>query len=264
MVYLILSGIILWYIFPYLRPSRLKQYLRTDAYALVTGSTDGIGKAIALELAGAGFNLIIHGRNKEKLALVSEELKAINPTCKVIHLLHGELSLPEDLLITILVNNVGIGPVESFASGSDFEKTIDLNVTFPTRLTRYVLPLMQQPALILNVSSYAGLMPPPYLAVYAGTKAYNNAFSISLSRELDHIEVISLIVGSVHTASNKKPVTFMRPAAATFAKHVLGIVGCGKKQIAPYWPHALQIFLISLLPERLIDSATKRAMKKEL
>lgn len=261
---IMLLGIFCYYIYPYLKPSKIRRYLAPDAYALVTGATDGIGKGIALELAKNGFNLVIHGRSKEKLALVTQELKAINPSCMVVHLLHGEMTLPADLHLSVLVNNVGIGPIERFISSEDFQNTIDLNVTFPTKLTRSVLPLMQKPALILNVSSYAGLMPPPYLAVYAGTKAYNNAFSIALARELEDVEVISLIAGSVHTASNKKQVTFMRPAAGTFAKHVLGIVGCGKKQIAPYWPHALQILLISLLPERWIDRATKAAMEKEL
>jgi len=108
------------------------------------------------------------------------------------------------------------------------------------------------------------LFPPPYLAVYAATKAYNNAFSISLARELDNIEVISLLTGSVNTGTNKKPVSFIRPSASTYAKHVLKIVGCGRKSIMPYLPHAIQTYLISLLPERLIDNATKNAIKKEM
>lgn len=44
--------------------------------------------------------------------------------------------------------------------------------------------------LILNISSYAGLLPPPHLAVYAGTKAHHNAFSVSLAREIDDMVVI--------------------------------------------------------------------------
>lgn len=243
---------------------KLKQYLVPGAFALVTGATDGIGKAIAVELAKTGFNLVIHGRNKEKFELVKQELIAVNPACKVISFMHGEWNLPAEIPLTVLVNNVGVGPIERFITSQDIESTIALNVTFPTKLTRYVLPLMKDPGLILNISSYAALMPPPYLAVYAGTKAYNNAFSIALARELENVKVMSFIVGSVHTASNKKPVTFMRPSAATFAKHVLKKVGSGKKRIIPYWPHALQIFLISLLPERWIDKATKAAMEKEI
>ncbi|WP_343674062.1 SDR family NAD(P)-dependent oxidoreductase [Chitinophaga sp.] len=262
--FLLFLGVVFYFVYPYLKPSKITRYLVPDAYALVTGATDGIGKAIALELASKGFNLVIHGRNKEKLTLVTQEIKAINPACKVVHLMHGEWDLPIGIPLTVLVNNVGVGPIESFVSAREIDSTIDLNVTYPTKLTRHVLPLMHKPALILNVSSYAALMPPPYLAVYAGTKAYNNAFSISLARELENVEVISLIVASVHTASNIKPVTFMRPSAATFAKHVLKIVGCGKKQVIPYWPHAVQIFLVSLLPERWIDRATKAAMEREI
>nr|WP_199080213.1 SDR family NAD(P)-dependent oxidoreductase [Pedobacter sp. ASV19] len=139
-----------------------------------------------------------------------------------------------------------------------------LNTVFPSQLTRSLLPHFRNPSLILNVSSYAGLYPPPYLAVYAGTKAYNNAFSISLARELDNTEVISLVTGSVHTSANTKPVTLMRLDATTYAKCVLAIVGCGRKSIMPYLPHAIQTFLISLLPEKFMDRATKQAMQKEL
>jgi 17beta-estradiol 17-dehydrogenase / very-long-chain 3-oxoacyl-CoA reductase len=56
----------------------------------------------------------------------------------------------------------------------------------------------------------------------------------------------------------------MRPSAATYAERILAIVGCGKKSIMPYWPHAVQTFIISLLPEKMIDNATKKAMQKEL
>jgi 17beta-estradiol 17-dehydrogenase / very-long-chain 3-oxoacyl-CoA reductase len=171
------------------------------------------------------------------------------------------------LTINILVNNVGVGPIGRLEEFSDDEiaETIKLNTTFPSQLTKDLLPhLRSQPSLILNVSSYAGTYPPPYLAVYAGTKAYNNAFSISLSRELENIEVISLVTGSVNTGTNTKSITFMRPSAATYARHVVSVVGCGRKSIMPYWPHAIQHFLISLLPERITDYLTKKAMQKEL
>jgi len=53
------------------------------------------------------------------------------------------------------------------------------------------------------VSFYAGLLRPPNLAVYAGTKVHHNAFSISLAREMNNMDVISLLTGSVNTESNK-------------------------------------------------------------
>lgn len=261
------------FIYPYLKPSALKKYLAKDAYALVTGSTDGIGKAIAIELANKGFNVILHGRNCDKLTSVENEIKAKHAERKVISLLHNgsknsrlDISAIMNLPITLLVNNVGIGPINELArlSKDEIDETITLNTAFPSQLTRNLLPHLSERSVILNVSSYAGLFPPPYLSVYAGTKAYNNAFSVSLARELDKIEVISLITGSVNTGTNKKPVTFMRPDASTYARHVLNSIGCGRKSVIPYWPHAVQTFLISILPDRLIDRATKNALQKEM
>ncbi|MDQ0595043.1 17beta-estradiol 17-dehydrogenase / very-long-chain 3-oxoacyl-CoA reductase [Chryseobacterium ginsenosidimutans] len=261
------------FIYPYAKPSTLKKYLHLNAYAIVIGATDGIGKAIAIELAGRGFNIVLHGRNADKLNSVENEIKTINTACTVISLLHDgsknstlDISPIKDLPITILVNNVGVGPINKLTdfTNSEIEETITLNTIFPSQLTRNLLSHLNNNSLILNVSSYAGLFPPPYLAVYAGTKAYNNAFSISLARELDDKEVISLITGSVNTGTNKKPVTFMRPSASNYAKNVLNIVGCGRKSIMPYWPHAIQTYITSLFPEFLIDSLTKNAIKKEL
>lgn len=258
---------------PYLKPSRLKKYRYNGAYALVTGATDGIGKAMALQLAHNGFNVIIHGRNLSRLQSIEKEIKNRTPNSKVVLLLHdGSLDTAIDtsaistLPITILVNNVGMGPIGKFAAMTheQIQQTITLNTVFPSHLTRDMLVYMQPNSLILNVSSYAGLLPPPYLAVYAATKAYNNAFSISLSREMENVEVISLLTGSVNTGSNTKPVSFLRPSAEKYAKAVLGIVGCGKQSIMPYWPHAVQTWMISLLPAKLIDRATKAALEKEL
>lgn len=259
------------FLVPYLRPSTLHTYRKPGAYAMVTGATDGIGKAIALELAKAGFNIILHGRNRDKLQSLEAQIRQQHPAIDV-QLFDMDASAANDTWpaftpkqpLAVLVNNVGIGPIRAFQSmtAQEIQDTININALFPTKLTRAVLPFMPSPGLILNVSSYAGIIPPPYLSVYAGTKAYNHAFSVSLNRERDDIEVISLITGSVQTGANTKPVTFLRPAADTYARHVLKIVGCGRNAIMPYWPHAIQTWLISLLPARLIERATKIAMQK--
>lgn len=257
----------------YIRPSALHKYLRKDAYAVVTGATDGIGKAISLELAKKGFNLVIHGRNEDKLTAVRQEILTVNEVLKVVTIVHDgakdtELDITTicSLPITVLVNNVGAGPIKEFGnlSNMEIEDTVNLNILFPTHLSNVLLPHLSGPSLILNLSSYAGLYPPPYLAVYAGTKAYNNAFSNSLSIELENVETISLITGSVHTGSNKKPVSFLRPSSEVYAKRVLSIVGCGRKSVMPYWPHAIQTYLLSILPDALSSQAMKNAMKKEL
>ncbi len=170
------------------------------------------------------------------------------------------------LPISILVNNVGGGEPKSFeqSSSEDIDKTITLNALFPTHLTRDLLPHLLRPALILNVSSYVSVFPPPYLATYAGAKAFVTAFSISLSREIESVEAISLITGSVHSAGNPKPVSFMRPDSARYAKCILAAVGCGKLTVLPYWPHALQAYMFSWMPRRILEGAMKKALAKEM
>lgn len=245
--------------------------MRKDAFALVTGSTDGIGKAIAIALAGKGFNIILHGRKTDKLSRLQQEIIAQYPERTVLAWLHDgsqqtliDLSAIIPLNITVLINNVGIGPIAAFGqlSATEIDHTINLNMRFPTHLTHQLLQHLSKPALIMNVSSYAGLYPPPYLAVYAATKAYNNAFSKSLSVELDNIESISLTTGSVHTAANQQPVSFMRPDSARYSKYVLKVVGCGRKSVFPYWPHAIQTYMLALLPEQLVDGMMKRVMRR--
>jgi len=264
---------LVFFLYPYIHPSRIKNYLSPDAFAVISGSTDGIGKALALELAAKGFNVVLHGRNQEKLQAVEMEIKTKHPERKTISLLHDgsknsrlDISIIKNLPITVLVNNVGVGPINELGrfTENEIDETILLNTAFPAQLTRSLLPFMKKKSLILNVSSYAGIIPPPYLAVYAGTKAFNNAFSKSLSRELPDKEVISLITGSVHSNANNKPVTMMRPASETYARAVLGIVGCGRKSIMPYFPQALQTIFMTILPEWLIDVVIKSAMLKEM
>lgn len=264
---------LVFFLYPYIPPSRIKNYLSPDAYAVISGSTDGIGKALALELAAKGFNVVLHGRNPEKLQAVEMEIKTKHPERKTISLLHDgsknsrlDISIIKNLPITVLVNNVGVGPINELGrfTENEIDETILLNTAFPAQLTRSLLPFMKKKSLILNVSSYAGIIPPPYLAVYAGTKAFNNAFSKSLSRELPDKEVISLITGSVHSNANNKPVTMMRPASETYARAVLGIVGCGRKSIMPYFPQALQTIFMTILPEWMIDVVIKSAMLKEM
>ena len=114
--------------FYFLRPTnRWEKYLQGPSpYALVTGATDGIGKATAQELYNKGFNLILHGRNEKKLKAVIEEMQSVKSerTGKVQDVKYfledaskagidfeGISRRFEGLNVTILVNNVGGSPV---------------------------------------------------------------------------------------------------------------------------------------------------------
>jgi 17beta-estradiol 17-dehydrogenase / very-long-chain 3-oxoacyl-CoA reductase len=257
----------------YLRPSSLEKYLRNGAYAVVTGATDGIGKAVAIELAGRGFNIVLHGRNNEKLQAVKSEIQKAHAGREVVTLMHDagatgspDIAAIQSLRISVLVNNVGGGEPKSLedSSAADIDRTITLNALFPTHLTCDLLPHLSRPALILNVSSYVSVFPPPYLATYAGAKAFVTAFSSSLAREAESVEAISLITGGVHSAGNRKPVGFLRPDSATYAKSMLSVVGCGRLSVFPHWPHAVQAWVFSWMPRRMLESAMKKALKQEM
>jgi len=256
-----------------LRRSSLDKYLISGAYAVVTGATDGIGKAVAMELAGRGFNLVLHGRNPEKLQTVKGEIETAHSGRRVVTVVHDagansrlNISAIASLPISVLVNNVGGAQPQSLeqSSNAQIDATLNLNMLFATHLTCDLLPHLVRPALILNVSSYVSVFPPPYLAAYAGAKAFVTAFSNSLSREVESVETISLITGSVHSAGNKKPVAFLRPDSTTYAKSILSVVGCGKLSVFPYWPHAIQAYAFALMPRRLLERAMKRAMEAEM
>jgi len=261
------------FIFLYLIPSSLKKYQRKNAYALITGSTDGIGKGIAFQLASKGFNIILHGRNEEKIIQVQKQLNLAFPDINVVYWIHDAMLSNiinvenfAQLDISLLVNNVGAGDLEEFdqLTSEDIDRHIHLNAIFPTQVTRAFLGLLKKPAMILNISSFAAVLSPAYLAVYSGAKSFNIAFSKSLSVELNDVDSMALIVGGVHSNSNKEPVSFFNPSSESFAKHVVARIGCGKSVVYPYWPHALQAYLMFSMPSSFLQSLLKGVMYEKI
>ncbi|NXY49179.1 HSDL1 protein, partial [Ceuthmochares aereus] len=160
----------------------VKQY---GKWAVITGSTDGIGKAYAEELAKRGVNIILISRNKEKLEALS---KTISETYEVETLFivadfsKGREPYPaikealKDREIGILVNNVGI-----FYSYPDYFTNlsedilwdmINVNITSANMMTRIVLPGMveKKRGAIVNVSSASCCQPTPMLTAYGASK----------------------------------------------------------------------------------------------
>src|SRR4051812_40791524 len=151
------------FILPYLRPSKLRHYIHAKngkpAWALVTGASDGIGKALAHELAANGFNVVIHGRNLAKLERVQLELEAAHPNRSFRTLIADATQCApdafkdiahrlSDIHLTVLVNNAGgtvISDGKVFKTmdeypHKDIADTIALNATFPTMLWNALMP----------------------------------------------------------------------------------------------------------------------------
>ncbi|MBE0486083.1 SDR family oxidoreductase [Marinobacter sp.] len=127
-------------------------------WALITGAGSGIGRALALELAGQGYDLILSGRTASRLEQVAEIIRRDAPTRQVITL-SVELADPvstRDLAQQVIdsvdhlaafVHCAGVGePAADFASLQlyDFQEALAVNVSAPMLLTQSLLPLFQQ------------------------------------------------------------------------------------------------------------------------
>ena len=162
----------------------------------VTGSTRGIGKAIALQFAKAGSNVIINGRSA-----VSEELLAEFKAFGVQAVgISGDISKSEDAKrmvkeaiealgsVDILVNNAGItrDGLSLKMSEEDFETVLKINLTGAFNMTQAVLKPMSKArqGAIINMSSVVGLMGNIGQANYAASKAGLIGFTKSVAREV--------------------------------------------------------------------------------
>lgn len=268
----------------------------------VTGATDGIGRGFAESLLERGFNVLLHGRNPEKLERVRAELAAAFPTRQLATVI-ADASAPDDSYqkvataaqslpgggkLTVLINNVGGVP---FARGIAPHSTLDaatvdgilhLNARFPTQLTRALLPTLSAhaPALVLSCSSLAGLQAMPYLAVYGSTKAYIDGFTRGLRADqaaarvlaaagdksapvpAADVEVVGAWIGNVLSGGNKTDVPFFTMTSKQCADACLGRVGSGHALTFPSWRVAMMLALTQVLPQKMQDDITTKSMQE--
>lgn len=292
-------------LFLFARPSELPRYLHSErrssqnggAWALVTGASDGIGYGFAKELAARGFNVILHGRNESKLNRCKSSLEKQNPTrsfrIAVIDTTDTE-ALPkigklattieqEDIKLTVLINNVGgSGGIKVWVplterTPEDIDALIDMNARFTVQLSRALLPILckNRPCLILNVGSFVGEFPSPYLTVYAGSKAFVLSWSRSLKVEMaaegyrgDEVEVLGIQVGPVGDTEGQggavRGFEVFTPPFRRMAKAALDRVGCGQTVVTAYWPHAVLRWVLCVLPTWALERTTIQVGKQEV
>lgn len=165
--------------------------------AVVTGASTGMGAIYAAKLAKMGYDLIIIARNHNRLNQMAGHITTdTGRNVEVVvadlgdpHALAGlEAKLRDDLSITLLVNNAGIGTHTSLVESNVDKMTamINLNITALTRLTYAVVPgfIARGKGAIINIASIVGIAPEVLNGVYGASKAYVLAFSQSLQHEL--------------------------------------------------------------------------------
>lgn len=179
-----------------------------DKTALVTGSTAGIGLAIAKRLAEEGAKVIICGRSRDKLDAAAAEIGG------KVEAVIGDPATSDgaDALIAavptvdILVNNLGIYESKPFAdiTDADWLRFFEVNVMSGVRLARHYLPVMlaRDWGRIIFVASESGLIVPPDMIHYGMTKTAQLAISRGLAATTrgTRVTVNSVLPGTTRSA----------------------------------------------------------------
>ena len=166
--------------------------------ALVTGASSGIGKELARLFAADGHDVVLVARRLPLLEALASELgarygrKTWAVACDLssaagVESLLGELAA-RGLEVDFLVNNAGSGTTGRFVDSPLAREVAmaELNAMTVVRLTGALLPGMvaRRRGRVLNVGSWAGFQPGPYMATYYASKAFVNSFSEALFEEL--------------------------------------------------------------------------------
>ena len=187
--------------------------------ALVTGASRGIGRAIALELAKNGYNLIITCRKNAALldSLKCEAVK-YGADCICITGNHADFDFGKclfdiisnkNLSVDLIINNAGISKTEllQFLSKDDWEELWNTNVTSIISICKNAIPhlLANGGGKIINISSVWGNTGASMETAYSATKGAVNSFTKALAKELapSGIQVNAIACGIIDTDMNK-------------------------------------------------------------
>lgn len=187
-------------------------------YAIVTGATQGIGKAVAEKLMSEGFSVSVCARSRNDLHKVENEWKEKYPNVEIIACC-ADLAIKQDVLnfarqtlahfpvIDVLVNNAGLyfpGQLSDEPEGH-METLMNVNFYSAYHLTRQIVPVMKEKKAghIFNVCSVASLKAYPNGGAYSVTKYALLGFSDNLRQELipHHIKVTAISPGATYSRS---------------------------------------------------------------
>jgi uncharacterized protein len=256
------------------------------AYALITGASKGIGRAIAFQLAKRNYDLILTARSTDLLCEVSEEIKKLYAV--KIYFFSLDLSesgasrklfdwcIENKYHVAILINNAGYGLSGAFQKTSIEKNTnlLQLNMIAPTQLCQLFIPMLLQATkgYIMNIASTASYQAIPYLTIYAASKAYMQRFSRGLSEELSKtsISVTCISPGPTDTdwASSAdihgkalKLADKLNMDPDTLASLAVKAMFEKRTEFIPGFINKMGVFMAWLLPKKLVERSTGNLYK---
>uniref|UniRef100_UPI00358F8676 very-long-chain 3-oxoacyl-CoA reductase n=1 Tax=Myxine glutinosa TaxID=7769 RepID=UPI00358F8676 len=235
-------------------------------WAVITGATDGIGKAYAIELARKGKDIVLISRSQEKLSKVALEIAdQFHVVTKTIAVdfsnVEGIYSTIADAIkgldIGILVNNVGTSHTypEYFLDIADLNNVIphmiNVNIFSVVKMTQLVLPGMVERSrgIIINIASATALIPCSLLSLYSASKAYVDFFSRALDTEYRSRGIIVQSVLPFFVVTNMsriKKASLDKPDPGTYAQAALATVGL-RSRTCGYLPHSIMGWIITTI-----------------
>lgn len=258
--------------------------------ALITGASSGIGESLARLLASKKINLMICGRNEERLKKLMDELSTqVAVSClvadvgeeagrkKIVEAIHGKA--PD-----LFINNAGYGFYGDAltAETKEMAKLMEVNgmavLEFTLEAARTLIS-QQKGGVIVNVSSAAAFQIFPQFAVYAASKAFVNSFTESFDEEVrgHGIRVLAACPGMVATnfrrhagEAQNDPENTKAMSSEFAAEQIWHQIEKRKKLYIFNWPYRAMTFLTQyLLPKRFVamilrKTIEKRSAKKEI
>ena len=247
-------------------------------WALVTGASAGIGRALAEQLAAQGVNLVLTARRADRLAKLADDVRTRHKVQTEVFA--GDLArtlTPVEVLrfteqkrlpIEVLINNAGFGAYGEFLK-IDSQRLLDMvqvNVASVVHLTHLFLPPMIErgSGYIMVVASTAAFQPVPYISTYAATKGFDLLFAEGLAEEVRRhgVNVCALCPGSTASEFNEvaghPPIPGSQESSEKVARVGLQALAEGKPRVISGTRNWLSVEAQRLAPRRLVTKVAAR------
>ena len=252
--------------------------------AVITGGSRGIGESYARQLAARGCALHLVARDADRLARVAGELRTRHGVAVeeiVLDLaqpdgaerLYTEVRRRRTEPVDLLVNNAGFGLYGEFVDMpmSRIQDMLALHLLTVTKLIRLFLPEMRERrrGAIINVSSVAGLMPLPYISLYAATKAFMVSLGDSVALEARKYGVVVQTCCPGRTATDFHETAgakaYRAPGGEQTADEVvtesLAALDRGRSLVVTGWRNRLLTRIQRIVPRRVVLWAAERVLR---
>jgi short-subunit dehydrogenase len=249
--------------------------------ALVTGASSGIGRALAIELARRGVDLILLARREDRLAEVSQEIARLgrravcvagdvtDPTIRRRALAAARVQLGG---LDILINNAGVAAHGRFADADPgrVRPIMEVNFFAPVALIREALPLLRdgvQP-IVVNIGSILGRRGSPHKSEYSASKFALHGFSEAVRPELARLGIDVLVVAAGPTETEHFDVLLEGTAKLPWgdpprqppnqvARAIVRAIEHGRHEIVTGW-RGRALLLLNRIAPRLVDRIMSR------